>query len=88
MEAYARLLADDYLETGPDGGMARNVIRALDLAAAGLAAGGPVPEEAEALMGRPLMPRWIYNLAANWGFRRLLKKHGARSKAYDRPFAG
>lgn len=69
------------------GGMARNVVRALDLAAASLAAGGDVPEEAARLMARPLMPRWIYNLAANWGFRRQLRKHGVRKRAADRPYA-
>ncbi len=69
------------------GGMARNVVRAFDLAAASLAAGGTVPEEAAALMAKPLMARWLYHLAANWGFKRLLKKHGVRKKAYDRPYA-
>jgi hypothetical protein len=69
------------------GGMLRGVVKALDLAAASLAAGGAVPEEATALMAKPLMPRWLYLQAANWGFRRLLKKHGARARRYDRPYA-
>ena len=69
------------------GGMLRSVVKALDLAAASLADGGTVPEEATALMAKPLMPQWIYHLAANWGFRNLLKKHGARKRTYDRPYA-
>jgi NAD(P)H-dependent FMN reductase len=69
------------------GGMARNAVKALDLAAASLTAGGGVPEEAAALMAKPLMARWIYHLAANWGFKRLIRKHGARKKACDRPYA-
>jgi NAD(P)H-dependent FMN reductase len=69
------------------GGMLGNVVRALDMAAASLLAGGDVPEEAEALMAKPLMPRWLYRPAANWGFRSLLRKHGARKRAYDRPYA-
>lgn len=69
------------------GGMLRNVVRALDLTAASLAAGGKVPEEATALMAKPIMARWLYHLAANWGFKRLLKKDGARERAYDRPYA-
>jgi NAD(P)H-dependent FMN reductase len=69
------------------GGMARNAVKALELAAASLAAGGNVPEEATKLMAKPLMARRLYHLAANWGFKRLLKKHGARARAYDRPYA-
>lgn len=74
-------------DLGKAGGMLRGVVKALDLAAASLADGGVVPEEATALMAKPLMPRWLYHQAANWGFRSLLKKHGARKRAYDRPYA-
>jgi hypothetical protein len=69
------------------GGMLRNVVKALDMAAASLLAGGSVPEEAEAHMAKPLMPEFLYRPAANWGFRSLLKKHGARKRAYDRPYS-
>lgn len=69
------------------GGMVRNVVRALDLAAISLAAGGAVPDEAIALMAKPLTPRWFYNLIANWGFRHTLSKHGARGRTYDQPYA-
>lgn len=69
------------------GGMARNAVKALDLAAASLAAGGDIPDEATKLMAKPLMARWLYHLAANWGFKRLIKKHGARERTYDRPYA-
>jgi hypothetical protein len=69
------------------GGMVRNVVRALDRAAASFSAGGGVPDEATAMMARPLMPRWLYLPAANWSFKRELKKHGAGKRAYDRPYA-
>ncbi len=39
------------------------------------------------LPAKPLMPRWLYLQAANWGFRSLLKKHGARRRKHDRPYA-
>jgi hypothetical protein len=68
------------------GGLTRNVHRALDLAAASLGAGGDVPREASELMARPLMPRWLYSLAANWGFRRELRKRGLRRRARSRPY--
>lgn len=67
-------LSERTLEKG--GGMVRNVVKALDLAAGSLATGGTIPEEAAALMAKPLMPRWAYILAANLGFRRSLRKHG------------
>ena len=69
------------------GGMVRNVVKALDLAAISLAAGGVIPDEAAALIAKPLTPRWLYNLIANWGFRHTLTKHGARDRAFDRPYA-
>jgi hypothetical protein len=68
------------------GGMVRNAVKALDMAAASLAGGGHISDETAALMAKPLMPRWIYSLAANWGFRREIKKHGARRRIYDRPY--
>ena len=68
------------------GGMFRNVAKTLDMAAASLAAGGSIPEEATALMARPLMPRWLCVLAVNWGFRNDIKKRGARGRAHDRPY--
>jgi len=69
------------------GGVARNVHRALDLAAASLAAGGDIPAEAAPLLEKPLMPKWLYIIAANWGFRNEIKKQGARKRACDRPYA-
>jgi len=42
------------------GGMVRNVTRSLDLAAAALAEGKPVPQEAVELMAKPLVPAWGY----------------------------
>jgi multimeric flavodoxin WrbA len=69
------------------GGLLRNVVKALDLTAESLLSGGDVPEEAAALMARPLMPLWFYRLAANWGFRRELKKNGVKKRAHDRPYA-
>jgi hypothetical protein len=67
------------------GGMVRNVVKALDMAAVSLAGGGNIPDEAAALMARPLLPKWLYSLAANWEFRRELKKHGVRKQACARP---
>jgi len=63
------------------GGMVRGVVKALDLTAISLAAGGAVPDEAAALMAKPLMPKWLYNWFANRSFRGQIKKHGVSADA-------
>jgi hypothetical protein len=68
------------------GGMVRNVVRALDLAAAALLRGEDVPAEAVKLMGKPFIPKWMYRRVGDWGFWRLARKHGARDKLYERPY--
>jgi putative NADPH-quinone reductase len=70
------------------GGMVRNVVKALDLAASSLAAGGLIPEEATALMAKPLMPLWFYRFMANFGMKSLAKKRGAGKQLYSRPYGG
>jgi multimeric flavodoxin WrbA len=50
------------------GGMARNVIAALDLAAEALAEGKSIPQEAVDLMAKPLAPAWIYRAMGNVGW--------------------
>ena len=70
------------------GGMLRNVVRALDIAAAALLRGEDVPGEAERLMGIPFIPKWMYRRIGDWGFRRQAKKHGVRDKLYERPYEG
>lgn len=41
------------------GGMVRNVIKSLDTAAAALAEGKEIPQEAAEMMAKPLMPKWM-----------------------------
>ena len=47
----------------PGGG--RQILRALDMAAASLAEGGGIPDEAAALFAKPLVPRCLYTLFGN-----------------------
>lgn len=68
------------------GGIVRNVVKALDAAAASLAAGGLIPEEATAFAGKPMMPRWFYLAAANFGMKSLARKHGVGKRMFDRPY--
>jgi hypothetical protein len=69
------------------GGMARRQVKAMSEAAAFLAEGSEIPAEIIALMGRPMMPRWFYNFAADWGWKRTAKKHGCSRSLRDRPCA-
>ncbi len=67
-------------------GMARNVIKALNLSADALGRGEPVPQEAVRLMAKPLMPTWLYLWVAEWNWRRRAKKHKVLDELDARPY--
>ena len=56
------------------GGMVRPIVQALDLTAAALADGQPVPEAAYSLLATPIVWPWLYRLIGNLGFRREARK--------------
>ncbi len=68
------------------GGLVRNVRKAMELTAGEVSAGRPVPEEAERLMERPLMPRWIYLLVGGWGWKHRARRFGAHRRIDARPY--
>ena len=70
--------------TLPGGG--QQVLHALDLAAESLASGGDIPEEAAALFAKPLIPRWMYTLFGNIGWRLQMRKHAAGRPMGYRPY--
>ncbi len=69
------------------GGMLRRQIEALDLAAAALAAGEAIPGQAVAGMAHRLMPKWLYLLGGNWGWKHRARRFGTRKKLCDRPYS-
>jgi len=69
------------------GALALDMMRALDLGAAALAAGESLPQEAQALARKQRMPRWLYQLGGNAGWWILARKHGALLKLRARPYA-
>ena len=69
------------------GGMAHNVVAALDLAAAALAAGQPAPEEAVALMARPFIPARAYMLMGDLGWLMQARQNRVVTRLAARPFA-
>ena len=68
-------------------GMARKVIKALDLTAETLVKGEPVPEEALELTSKPIVPKWLYLFAGTRGWKSKAKKNGASKRMYDTPYA-
>lgn len=60
------------------GGMSRNIIAALDMAAAALAEGQPASQEAEELIAEPMMPAAMYRIMGNVGWWIQAGKYGTR----------
>ena len=67
-------------------GMMRSAAHALDLSAAALASGRPVPDEAVRLMAKPAIPAFAYRFIANRQWRGELKKQGVAASLDARPF--
>ncbi len=69
------------------GFIVRHQVKALEEAAAFLAAGKEIPAETIARVGRPMMPRWFYNWVADMGWKKAAKKAGSSGRLHDRPYA-
>ncbi len=69
----------------PGGG--RHILQALDMAAESLADGRDIPEDATALFAKPLIPRWMYTLFGNLGWRMQMRKHRVRRPMGYRPYS-
>ena len=68
------------------GGMMRNVIKGLDLAAHALAEGEAIPNEAIELFEKKFIPITLYTKMGNLGWNQQAKKYGARKKIKDQPY--
>jgi multimeric flavodoxin WrbA len=69
------------------GGRADHVRKALDLTAAAVAGGRPVPGEAAALMARPFVPTWLYRLIGDALWLRDARRNHALGRLRNRPYA-
>ena len=69
------------------GGIVRHQVKALNEAAVYLADSREIPAAVIELMGKPMMPRWFYNLAANWGWKRAARKYGISNRLDDHPYS-
>ncbi len=68
------------------GRMVRNVQKALKLTADAIDRGDKIPPEAVDLMAKPFLPRWLYIVMGNRGWKRRAKKHGVKGDLYARPY--
>jgi hypothetical protein len=67
------------------GGVTRHVRRGLDLAAAALVADETVPEEAQALFARQMVPSRVYTTLGDIGWLRTARKKGTLRRLWDQP---
>jgi hypothetical protein len=75
-------------ELAKAGGIVHHQVKALAQAAAYLADSKEIPAAVIELMGKAMMPRWFYNLAADWGWKRATKKYKTGRALSDRPYTG
>ena len=68
------------------GGMVRNIIKALDLTADALVNDQCIPDEAIRLMAKPIIPGIMYATIGNLSWRKQARRYGARNKLRDRPY--
>jgi len=68
------------------GGMVRNVIKGLDLAAQALSKGKDITDEATEFFGKKFIPISLYTKMGNMGWNKQAKKYGARKKIKDQPY--
>jgi NAD(P)H-dependent FMN reductase len=68
------------------GGPCRHQVKALTQAAAFLTAGAEIPAAVIGLMGKAMMPRWFYSLAADWGWKRVARKFRVSKSLGDKPY--
>ena len=67
-------------------GMARNVIKSLDLAAAALFENNSIPQEAKKLMAKLIVPAWLYRWMGGMKWKWDSKKYGVNKQLYSRPY--
>jgi len=67
------------------GGQTRSLRRGLDLTARALLAGESVPEEAQTLLARPIVPSRLYTVLGTLGWLRVARRQGTLRRLGDRP---
>ncbi|NYT11476.1 MAG: NAD(P)H-dependent oxidoreductase [Methanomassiliicoccales archaeon] len=69
------------------GGVTRNIIKSLKMAAQSLAMGEPIPKESEERMALPVAPKWIFIRVGNRWWKKQAKENGVENELNARPYA-
>lgn len=68
------------------GGQTLRIRQSLDMAAEALAQGRPIPEAAQEMLGKPVLPAWTYRLAGDLGWLRDANRYGALLSLRQQPY--
>jgi len=60
--------------------------KSLELAAQALAVGKPIPQEAVALMAKPVVSPWLYWMLGGYGWKQQAKSYGVQNQLKARPY--
>jgi len=69
------------------GGVVRNIIKGLDIAAQALKGGKDLPQEAIDLISKEMFPSSLYRMFGNFGWKSQARRHGVKKKLKDKPYA-
>jgi multimeric flavodoxin WrbA len=67
-------------------GRAMPIKQALNIAAEALAEGQPIPQTAQELLGKPVIPNWLYKLFGGYGWKQSAKQYGVQKKLKRQPY--
>jgi multimeric flavodoxin WrbA len=67
-------------------GRAMPIKGALSMAAEALAHGQPIPQSAQDLLGKPVIPNWMYKLFGGYGWKQSAKQYGVQKKLKRQPY--
>ena len=69
------------------GGRAIPLRKALDIAAEALTRGQAIPKAAQEILAKPGIPRWLYRLIGNYGWKPRAKRYGAEKSLKRQPYS-
>jgi multimeric flavodoxin WrbA len=67
-------------------GRAMPIKKALDMAADALANGQPIPHSAQDLLGKPVIPNWMYKLFGGYGWKQSARQYGVQKELKRQPY--
>ena len=69
------------------GGVVRNIVKGLDIAAQALVDGKDIPQEAIDLISKQMIPGALYRFFGNFGWKVQARRYGVKKKLNDKPYS-